>query len=95
MSKNRFSAFIQGASGLEARLRANGRDTVLIAGTLTNTCCETSARDAMMLGFKVVMVSDANAAPSDQDHLVGLWTVFQSFGDVRTTADVCAMIRAG
>lgn len=93
LSKNRFSAFIQGASELEAQLRANGREMILIGGTLTNTCCESTARDAMMRGFKVIMVSDANAAPSDQDHLAGLWTVYQSFGDVRTTEEACAMIR--
>jgi ureidoacrylate peracid hydrolase len=93
LSKNRFSAFIQGACDLEGELRARHRDTILIGGTLTNTCCESTARDAMMRDFKVLMVSDANAAPSDQDHLVGLWTVYQSFGDVRRTDEVCAMIR--
>jgi len=93
IKKNRFSAFIEGACGLESHLRSSERDTILIAGTLTNTCCESTARDAMMRGFKVIMVSDANAAPSDQDHLVGLWTVYQSFGDVRTTEETCAMIR--
>lgn len=93
LSKNRFSAFIQGASALEAELRERNRDTVLVGGTLTNTCCESTARDAMMRGFKVIMVLDANAAPSDQDHLVGLWTVYQSFGDVRSADEVCAMIR--
>lgn len=93
LGKNRFSAFIQGACELEVELRGRARDTILIGGTLTNTCCESTARDAMMRGFKVIMVSDANAAPSDQDHLVGLWTVYQSFGDVRRTDEVCAMIR--
>ena len=29
------------------------------------------------------MVSDANAARYDEDHLVGLTSVWQSFGDVR------------
>ncbi len=59
----------------------------MIAGTATNFCCETSARDAMMIGYRVVMVSDANAARYDEDHIVGLTTVWQSFGDVRTMHD--------
>ena len=38
--KLRYSAFIQGASDLEARLRERGVDTVLISGVATNVCCE-------------------------------------------------------
>ncbi len=62
LKKYRFSAFLPGASDLPERLRARGFDTVLITGTVTNICCESSARDAMMSNFRVVMVSDANAA---------------------------------
>ena len=40
IQKTRFSAFIQGASNLEAVLRARGIDTVIITGTVTNVCCE-------------------------------------------------------
>lgn len=85
--KSRFSCFIQGSSDLDAHLRARGIENLLIAGTATNFCCETSARDAMMIGYRVAMVSDANAARYDEDHLVGLTSVWQSFGDVRTTDD--------
>ena len=85
--KTRFSTFIQGSSDLDGRLRARGVENLLIAGTATNFCCETSARDAMMIGYRVVMVSDANAARYDEDHLVGLTSVWQSFGDVRSVDD--------
>ena len=81
--KTRFSTFIQGSSDLDERLRAGGIENLLIAGTATNFCCETSARDAMMIGYRVAMVSDANAARYDEDHLVGLTSIWQSFGDVR------------
>ena len=86
--KTRFSTFIQGSSDLDERLRARGIENLLIAGTATNFCCETSARDAMMIGYRVTMVSDANAARYDEDHLVGLTSVWQSFGDVRSV-DEC------
>ena len=55
---------------------------------LTNMCCETSARDAMMLDYKVVMVSDANAARYAEDHSAGFTSLYQSFGDVLTTREV-------
>ena len=60
--KKRYSAFIQGSSNLEQVLRERGIDTVLITGTVTNVCCESTARDAMMRNFRTLMVTDANAA---------------------------------
>jgi ureidoacrylate peracid hydrolase len=93
VQKRRFSAFIQGSSGLEALLRQRGIDTVIVTGTRTNVCCETTARDAMMLDFKVVMVSDATAAASGIEHMAGLMTVFQVFGDVRTTDDIVGLLQ--
>ena len=68
VEKKRYSAFIQGSSGLEAVLRQRGLDTLLITGTVTNVCCELTARDAMMLNFKTVMITDGNAANTDEDH---------------------------
>jgi ureidoacrylate peracid hydrolase len=88
VEKTRFSAFIQGSSDLDRQLRQLGIDTVLIAGTVTNTCCESSARDAMMLNYKTVMVSDANAAHSDDEHNATLANILRIFGDVLSTDEV-------
>lgn len=86
--KNRFSPFIAGASNIEDVLRPRGIDSLIITGTATNMCCESAARDAMMLDYKAVMVSDANGARYPEDHLAGLTSFYQSFGDVRTTDEV-------
>jgi nicotinamidase-related amidase len=86
--KRRFSAFIAGSSDLETQLRSRGIDTVLIAGTATNICCESTARDAMMLNFKTVMVSDACAAGSDREHANALCAVYGMFADVQTADEV-------
>ena len=86
--KSRFSPFIAGASNIEDVLRARGIDSLIVTGTATNMCCESAARDAMMRDYKVVMVSDANGARYPEDHLAGLTSFFQSFGDVRTTDQV-------
>jgi ureidoacrylate peracid hydrolase len=83
--KTRFSAFLQGSSDLPQRLTAQGYDTVLITGTVTNVCCESSARDAMMLNFKTIMVSDANATRTDEEHNATLSTFYAIFGDVMGT----------
>jgi ureidoacrylate peracid hydrolase len=82
--KNRYSALIPGSSQLERLLRSLGIDTVLIAGTKTNVCCESTARDAMMLDFKTVLLSDCCAALSDDEHRAALENIFQQFGDVLT-----------
>jgi ureidoacrylate peracid hydrolase len=86
--KSRFSPYIAGASNIEEALRARGIDSLIVTGTATNMCCESAARDAMMRDYKVVMVSDANGARYPEDHLAGLTSFFQSFGDVRTTDEV-------
>lgn len=94
VAKRRFSAFIEGASDLPQRLRARGFDTVLIGGTMTNVCCESSARDAMMMNFRAVMVADANAALTDAEHNAALAAFWHIFGDVMTVDHVIARIEA-
>jgi ureidoacrylate peracid hydrolase len=90
--KNRYSAFFPGACPLPELLCERGVDTVLITGTMTNVCCEASARDAMMAGFKTVMVADANAARSDAEHVAALATLAQFFADVRSSDEVLEML---
>ena len=91
--KYRFSAFVQGASDLPQRLTDGGFAYVLIVGTVTNVCCESSARDAMMLNFKTVMVSDGNSAHSDAEHTATLAAFYAVFGDVMDTDMVIACLR--
>jgi ureidoacrylate peracid hydrolase len=91
--KYRFSAFIQGSSDLAERLRAQGYDTVLITGTVTNVCCESSARDAMMLNFKTIMVTDGNAASNDAEHNASLIAFYLTFGDIMGTDELIACLR--
>lgn len=86
--KNRYSALVPGASQLERMLRSLDIDTLLICGTKTNVCCESTARDAMMLDFKVVMVSDGTAALSEEEHRASLHNIIQQFGDVFSTEEI-------
>ncbi|KPL53551.1 hypothetical protein ABB55_16125 [Prosthecomicrobium hirschii] len=90
--KTRFSAFIQGSSDLELRLRRLGIDTLLITGTVTNVCCETTARDAMMLNFKTIMITDGNAAANDEEHNAALIAFYLTFGDILSTDETIACL---
>ena len=93
VEKTAYSAFFPGSSPLPDLLRDRGIETVLIAGTVSNVCCESSARDASTLGYRVIMIADANSARRDEDHNATLYTVYRSFGDVRTTDDAIGLIR--
>ena len=85
VEKNRFSAFIQGSSSLAEVLRERGLDTLLVTGTVTNVCCKSTARDAMMLNFRTIMVTDGNAAVTDEDHNASLIAFYLTFGDIMST----------
>jgi len=93
--KSRHSAFVPGHGNLKEKLDAAGIENLLIGGTVTNFCCETTARDAMMLDYRAVMVSDCNAARFPEDHAAGLTTFFQSFGDVYTADEVLDVLARG
>jgi ureidoacrylate peracid hydrolase len=85
VKKIKYSAFMPGSSDIDAQLKARGIDTVLITGTATNVCCESTARDAMLLDYKVIMLSDGNATLTEEEHAGALNTFMMFFGDVMST----------
>ena len=68
---------------------------MLITGTVTNVCCESSARDAMMTNFKTIMVSDGNAAMTQAEHDAALTAFYNIFGDVMDTDMIIAALARG
>lgn len=86
--KTRYSAFIQDASNLEDVLRRHAIDTIVVTGVATNVCCESTARDGMMRGFRTLMVSDGNASFTEESHANALQGFIGTFGDVQTTAEI-------
>jgi ureidoacrylate peracid hydrolase len=91
---SRYSAFISGSSELDEVLRRRGINTLLVSGVATNVCCESTARDAMMLDYRVLMVSDRCAAATDAEHAAALGTFYLFFGDVQTTDEVVGLMTA-
>jgi ureidoacrylate peracid hydrolase len=88
VKKVKYSAFIEGSSDIDAQLKKRGIETLLITGTVTNVCCESTGRDAMMLDYRVIMVSDGNASHSDEEHAASLNNFQVFFGDVMTSDEV-------
>jgi len=92
-TKSGASAFFPGKCDLKAQLDAHGIDTVLIAGLVTNICCESSARDAAELEYKVILISDALSGHAHGLHEATLATFYRIFGDVRPSAEVIGLLQ--
>jgi ureidoacrylate peracid hydrolase len=92
VDKFRFGAFVPGASALHEILQSYGIDTLIITGTLSNCCCESTARDAMQMNYRIIFVADANAALTDAAHNATLENMALLFGDVMSTAQLIHFI---
>jgi len=94
IDKYRYGALSCPAGALRRTLEALGTEMIIITGTLTNCCCETTAREANMAGFKVIVVSDATASLTDAEHNAALLNLRLNFADVLPTTAVMLMIAA-
>lgn len=93
VTKRCYSALVPGSSRLDDVLKARGVSHVLIGGTVTNVCCESTARDAMMMDYATIMVDDALSAVTPAEHEQSLqnWMLF--FGDVLNSEEVITRLQ--
>lgn len=66
VEKSTYSAFNQ--TRLEELLKEKGVTEVIVTGVMTNLCCETTARDAFVRGYRVFFSADATATINDELH---------------------------
>jgi ureidoacrylate peracid hydrolase len=59
---------------------------------MTNVCCESTARDGHMLDYKVIVVSDATAAPTDEEHEAALLNLSTFFAHVADTDETLRIV---
>jgi nicotinamidase-related amidase len=88
----RLSAF-QGTE-LELMLRGRGVANVLLAGVATNIAVESTARDAVGLGYRTSIVADVCAAANGPAHDATLAT-FGLLGSIMNSTDLAAAFGAG
>lgn len=90
ISKHRYDAFHN--TQLETLLRnirgAGQVDTVIVIGTVTNICCESTARSAFMRDFKVAFISDANGGLDEASHDATLEIIGRVFGRVMSASEL-------
>jgi len=91
---------IQGKKGLdafpntdlEAQLKANGIETVALAGFLTNCCVESTMRTAYEKGFNVVTLTDCMAATSEEGHVAATKGTFGMFSKPMTAEEFSKLL---
>jgi len=92
-----FSAFYN--TDLESILRnIKGRrnvDTLIICGTVTNICCESTARDAFERDYKVAFGSDITSAWTDEFQTLTLKNIEYAFGRVMTCDEIINALKYG
>ena len=96
VKKSQVSAF-QGTD-LDQRLKAAGVKTLIVSGLMTHMCVTGAARDAVPLGYAVIVPHDACATrdldgpaglvPHTELHRSALAAIADAFGDVMSTARV-------
>lgn len=94
IGKHRYDAFYN--TRLETVIRNIGRrgsvDTLIITGTVTSVCCESTARSAFMRDFKVLFVSDATGGFDSRSQEATLESIRRVFGHVVSTEELLAAI---
>jgi len=95
--KRRFSAFYQ--TDLEIILRnirgaINLVDSVIICGTVTNICCESTARDAYFRDYKVVFGTDVCSANTLESHNATLANM-EIFGRIMSCDAIISALEYG
>jgi isochorismate hydrolase len=91
IEKTRYCAFHR--TLLDELLRGRGVRDLLICGVMTNLCCETTARTATVLDYRVFFLADATATSDPALHEASLLNIAHGFGRVLETADALEAIR--
>jgi nicotinamidase-related amidase len=88
---------------LDTILRARDINTIVVCGTVTNVCCETTVRDAAHREYKVIVLADANAAmpypdmgfgavSAEEVQRVSLTAMAYEFAEVTNSDDVTSRL---
>ena len=80
---------------LDYVLRDRDVKTVIICGTLTNFCCESTARTAYFLNYHVVFGSDVNASDNALAHEATIRTMRRGFARVLDHETIIGILANG
>ncbi len=92
IDKNQYSAFFK--TELNDVLQANKIEDVIIVGVMTNCCCETTAREAFMYGYRVFFINDATSTVNEELHLATLKNLSFGFACIQDTQHLISDLSA-
>lgn len=91
LNKTRYDAFYK--TNLEKLLKKKGITDIIITGTMTEVCCESTARSAMFRDFNIWFVSDLNFTFDKKKHFYTLKTIRDHFGNVVKFSQILKQIK--
>ena len=91
--KHRYSAFV--STDLELILQSRGIENIIVAGTVTNVCVETTARDGFNRDFNVILLEDCCGAYGLEEHAATLRNIRNHFGSVMTSKSLLPFLTKG
>lgn len=88
---------------LDRQLKEAAIDALIITGLMTHACVTGAARDAVPLGYNVIVADDASATrdldmssgrtvPHDVLHHAALAAIDDTFGDILTTEEILKLL---
>jgi len=90
--KHRYSAFYN--TDLETILRVLRIEDIVIAGIMTNMCCESTARDAYYRDYRIFFLADGTGSITEEMHLASLLNLAFGFSWVTNVDTVLAQLCA-
>jgi ureidoacrylate peracid hydrolase len=88
--KHRYSAFYN--TDLETVLRCLKVEDVVVAGIMTNMCCESTARDAYYRDYRVFFPADGTGSIIEEMHVASLLNLAFGFAYVTTGDEIAARL---
>jgi len=88
--KDTYDAFHD--TGLDAFLKSNNVNQLVICGARTHLCCETTARSAFTNGYATMMVEDALCDKTFDHHICSLKNLANGFSVISRTAEVLKLL---
>jgi nicotinamidase-related amidase len=92
LDKDRYSAFF--GTPLDLILKDKGVKTIIITGLASNVCCESTAREAFFLNYRVLFVDDCNVTLNDEMHRWAVENIRLVFGYVLSSNELIKKIQA-
>ncbi|MEK8128917.1 hydrolase [Paenibacillus filicis] len=91
LTKKQWGAFY--GTDLDLQLRRRGITTIVLCGIATGIGVDTTAREAFMHGYDVVLAMDAMTGLSEAEHNHSRDVIFPRLGRIRTTEEILGSMK--